>query len=193
MTNDLRTEPFPTSIDTFYWRIECTRKVSQKGTRLSEPAKLTIWCQENTYKPLRIPSSPWKNLMEAAAGLGIDGSLGSRVCANRFFLSHRLADPEIGRIPLPVSSLPIRILISSQQRRDGAATATATATTNKSSKQETIISTFRLSDDRLGDVPTRTPLMQIEETVSFDVDKVITTTVPKCVQYSAAYDSEPAV
>ncbi len=54
-------------------------------------------------------------------------------------------------------------------------------TTNKSVEQEAITCTFRLFDDGLGDMPTWTHLMQIKETVSFDLDKVITTTVPVCV------------
>jgi len=70
-----------------------------------------------------------------------------------------LRDPDIGKVPLPVCSLPIRISVSPQQRRDGAA---------KSSKQEAITRTFRLFDDD-GDA---IPLMRIKETVSFDLDKV---------------------
>src|SRR6266478_2226479 len=173
VTNDLRTEPFPISVDIFYLWIECTRNGPQNVTRLSEPAKLTTWRQENTYKPLHIPPPPSKKLIEAAAGPGIGCSL---VLAPTPIVSSSvidLRDPEIGRVPLPVISLPIRISISPpQQRRDGAATATVTSTTNKSLKQEAITRTFRLFDDGLGDVPTRTPLMQIKETVSFDLDKV---------------------
>src|SRR6266481_1415215 len=133
VTNDLRTKPFPTSIDTFYWWIECTRSGPQNVTRLSEPAKLTTWRQENTYKPLQIPPPPSKKLIGAATGPGIDDSL---VLAPVPIVSSsviELCDPEIGRVPLPVSSFPIRILTSPPQprRRDGAATATVTATTNK--------------------------------------------------------------
>jgi len=86
-----------------------------------------------------------------------------------------LRDPEVGRVPLPVCSLPIRISISPQQkqqqqqrRRDGGGGA-ATSTT-KSSKQEAIIRTFRIFDDGLGDVLTF--LIRIKETISFDLDKV---------------------
>jgi hypothetical protein len=65
-----------------------------------------------------------------------------------------LRDPDIGRVPLPVCSLPVRI----SQRRDGV--------TAQNSKQEAIVRTFRVFD---GDAA---PLMRIRETVSFDLDKV---------------------
>ncbi len=171
VTNDLRTEPFPSSIDILSWWITSTSG-PQNIARLSEPAKLTTWRQENAYKPLQILPPPSKKLTGAAAGPVIDCSL---VLAPAPIASSSvidLRDPEIGRVPLPVYSLPIRISISSpqQQRRDGA--TTATSTTNKSSKQEAIIRAFRLFDDGLGDVPTPS-LMQIKETVSFDLDKVM--------------------
>ena len=164
VTNDLRTEPYPTSIDIFYWWIS---DESQKVTRLSEPAKLTTWRQENTYKPLQIPP-PSKFLIGAAAG--IDCSLVLAPAPSVASSVIDLRDPEIGRVPLPVCSLPIRISASSQQqqqqrRRDGVASTTATT---KSPKQEAITRTFRLFDDD-GDA---IPLMQIKETVSFDLDKV---------------------
>ena len=45
VTNDLRREPFPTSMDVYYWWIPEPQNV----TRLSEPAILTTsWRQENT-------------------------------------------------------------------------------------------------------------------------------------------------
>ena len=72
-----------------------------------------------------------------------------------------LRDPEIGIAPLFVCTLLIRISQSSQ--RDGRISDAATTTT---AKQEAITRTFRLSD---GDP---TPLMQIKETISFDLDKV---------------------
>ena len=161
VTNDLRTEPFPTSIDIFYWWISST---PENVTRLSEPAKLTAWRQENAYKPLQIPP-PSKILIGAAAATtGIDCNL---VLAPAPIVTSSiidLRDPEIGRVPLPVCSLPIRISVApQQQRRDGAASFAST----KSPKQEAITRTFRLFDE--GDA---TALMQIKETVSFDLDKV---------------------
>ena len=165
VTNDLRTEPFPTSIDIFYWWISST---PEKVTRLSEPAKLTTWRQENAYKPLQIPP-PSKILIGAAGAAttttGIDCNL---VLAPASIVTSSiidLRDPEIGRVPLPVCSLPIRISVAPQQqrRRDGAASSAST----KSPKQEAITRTFRLFGE--GDA---TPLMQIKETVSFDLDKV---------------------
>ena len=170
VTNDLRTEPFPTSMDIYYWWISFVPE-PQNVTRLSEPAKLTTWRQENAYKPLQVPAPPSKKLVGAAAGSEIDCSL---VLATAPIVASSvidLRDPEIGRVPLPVCSLPIRISISPQQqhrRRDGGAAATST----KSSKQEAIIRTFRIFDDglRVGDV--QTPLIHIKETVSFDLDKV---------------------
>ncbi|KAI0280065.1 hypothetical protein BC826DRAFT_879628, partial [Russula brevipes] len=56
VSNDLRTEPFPTSVDIFYWWISYTPK--NDVSRLSEPTKLTTWRQENAYKPVQIPPSP---------------------------------------------------------------------------------------------------------------------------------------
>lgn len=176
VTNDLRTEPFPTNMDIYYWWISYAAPELQNNvTRLSEPAKLTTWRQENAYKPLQIPPPPSKNLIgAAAAGPGIDCSL---VLAPTPIVASSvidLRDPEIGRVPLPVCSLPIQISISQQQqqqqrRRDGGA---AVASNTKSSKQEAIIRTFRIFDDglRVGDV--QTPLIHIKETVSFDLDKV---------------------
>ena len=162
VTNDLRTEPFPTNIDIFYWWISST---PEKVTRLSEPAKLTTWRQENAYKPLQIPP-PSKNLIGAAAGAtGIDCNL---VLAPAPIVTSSiidLRDPEIGRVPLPVCSLPIRISVASQQQRRRDAVASTAST--KSPKQEAITRTFRLFDE--GDA---TALMRIKETVSFDLDKV---------------------
>ena len=159
VTNDLRTEPFPTSIDIFYWWISYP---PQKVTRLSEPAKLTTWRQENAYRPLQIPPPPAKQPIGAAAAIDCGLVLSPAPIVTSSVIN--LRDPEIGRVPLPVCSLPIRISVSSQgpqqQRRDGVATT-------KSPKQEAITRTFRLFDD--GDA---TRLMQIKETVSFDLDKV---------------------
>jgi len=162
VTNDLRTEPFPTSIDIFYWWISSAPE-PQNVTRLSEPAKLTTWRQENAYKPLQIPPPPSKNLVGAATRWpGIDCSL---VLAPAPIVASSiidLRDPEIGRVPLPVCSLPIS---SHQQRRDGGA-----AVSTKGSKQDAIVRTFRIFDDGLGYV--QTPLIHIKETISFDLDKV---------------------
>jgi len=161
-------------MDIYYWWISYAPGEPQNVTRLSEPAKLTTWRQENTYKPLQISPPPSKFLIGAAAepDLGIDCSL---VLAPAPIVASSvidLRDPEIGRIPLPVCSLPIRITIPSQQprqrRRDGGAAATST----KSSKQEAIIRTFRIFDDGVGVGDVHTPLIHIKETVSFDLDKV---------------------
>jgi hypothetical protein len=175
VTNDLRTEPFPTSMDIYYWWISYVPEPQNVTTRLSEPAKLTTWRQENAYKPLQIPPPPSKNLIGAAAGLEFDCSL---VLAPAPIVASSiidLRDPEIGRVPLPVCSLPIRISISPQQqrqRRDGGGGGGAATSATKISKQEAIIRTFRIFDDGLGLGDLQTPLMHIKETVSFDLDKV---------------------
>ncbi|KAI0251413.1 putative methyltransferase-domain-containing protein [Lactifluus subvellereus] len=153
VSNDLRTEPFPTSVDIFYWWISCA---SQNVIRLSEPAKLTTWRQENAYKPLQIPP-PSKNLSGVA---GMDCCLVLSPSPTVASSEIDLRDPDIGSLPLPVRSLPIR-LISPRQGGRGAPTKT-TATT----KQEAITRTFRLFGDEGA-----TPPMQIKETVSFDLDK----------------------
>src|SRR6266403_798404 len=74
VTNDLRTEPFPTSVDIYYWWILYGPEPQNVTTRLSEPTKLTTWRQENAYKPLQIPPPPSKKLIGAAAGSEIDYS-----------------------------------------------------------------------------------------------------------------------
>ena len=173
VTNDLRTEPFPTSFDIFYWWIsyrDAPDSEPQNVIRLSEPAKLTTWRQENAYKPLQIPTPSLKNLIGGAAGPGTDCSL---VLAPAPIVASSvidLRDPEIGRAPLPVCSLPIRISTSPQQQRRRGDGGAATRTSTKNSKQEAIIRTFRIFDDGPGDV--QTPLIRIKETVSFDLDKV---------------------
>ena len=157
VSNDLRTELFPTSVDIYYWWTSCTRQ--DDVTRLSEPRKLTTWRQENAYKPLQIPPPP-KNAVGAA---GIDCSL---VLSTEPIVAASvtdLRDPEIGRAPLPVCTLPIRISQPSSSQRDG---RVGGAPTTKIAKQEAIIRSFRLFD---GDA---NPLMRIKETISFDLDKV---------------------
>jgi len=147
VSNDLRTEPFPTSVDIFYWWISCT---PQSVTRLSEPTKLTTWRQENAYKPLQIPPPP-ENVIGTTV---IDCSLvfsSAPIVASSVI---DLRDPEIGRAPLPVCTLPIRI-----SPKQGAAIA-------KTAKQEAITRTFRLFDGNAS------PLVRIKETISFDLDKV---------------------
>ena len=198
VTNDLRTEPFPTSVDIYYWWISSyapgpepqnvTTTTTTTTSRLSEPTKLTTWRQENAYKTLQIPPPLSKKLIGAGAaaagsGSGIDCSLVLAPAPNVASSVIDLRDPEIGRVPLPVCSLPIRISISPQQQRQrqrrdggggggGGGVAVGTSAT-KSSKQEAIIRTFRIFDEGpgLGDVQTP-PLMHIKETVSFDLDKV---------------------
>ena len=192
VSNDLRTEHFPTSVDIFYWWISFESasstdpRTAQTVTRLSDPAKLTTWRQENAYKPLQIPPPlPLKNKSPTGFDCGLVLCPAPIVTCS--VIDFR--DPEIGRVPLPVCSLPIRISPEPLTRRGrgrgtnassagvtSTTTSTATGVTNlnnnnnnnnnASSKQEAITRTFRLFD---GDA---TPLMWIKETVSFDLDKV---------------------
>jgi hypothetical protein len=155
VSNDLRTELFPTSVDLYYWWI--SRTPQDIITRLSEPTKLTTWRQESAYKPLQIPPPP-KNAVGAA---GIDCSLVISTAPIVASSVIDLRDPEIGIAPLPVCTLPIRI--SPHPQRDGRVSGAATT---KTTKQEAITRTFRLFE---GDA---TPLMRIKETISFDLDKV---------------------
>ena len=144
ISNDLRTEPFPTSVDIFYWWISHSSQ-PQDTIRFSKPTKLTTWRQENAYKPLQIPPPP---------GTGCCLVLSSSSIAASPIIN--LCDPNIGRTPLPVTSLPVTL--STQQ---GKAPAKA------STKQEAICRTFCLfSEDAAA-------LIRIKETVSFDLDKVI--------------------
>ena len=176
VSNDLRTELFPTSVDIFYWWISCTPQ--NVVTRLSEPTKLTTWRQENTYKPLQIPPPPAKNAVGSA---GTDCSLVLSAAPTDASSVIDLRDPQIGSAPLPVCTLPIRIVISPQRdgRWHGAAIKTATAS---ATKQEGITRTFRLLSD--GDA---TPPMRIKETISFDLDKVM----PGSVSATASLCSGP--
>ena len=146
VSNDLRTEPFPTSVDIFYWWISST---PQSVTRLSEPTKLATWRHENAYKPVQIPPPP----ANVIGTTGLDCSLVFSPAPIVAFSVIDLRDPEIGRAPLPVCTLPIRI-----SPKKGAATA-------KTAKQEAITRTFRLFDRDAS------PL-RIKETISFDLDKV---------------------
>ncbi|KAH9987134.1 putative methyltransferase-domain-containing protein [Russula compacta] len=178
MSNDLRTEPFPTSVDIFYWWISsesasCTGpRTAQTVARLSEPAKLTTWRQENAYKVLQIPPPlPLKK----KSPTGFDCALVLCVAPIVTCSIVDLRDPEIGRVPLPVCSLPIRISPEPLSRlgrgRGGDAgsarvvTSATTSTATGVTKQEAITRSFRLFD---GDAA---PLMWIKETVSFDLDK----------------------
>jgi protein N-lysine methyltransferase METTL21D len=162
VSNDLRTEPFPASVDLFYWWISYT---PQNVVKLSEPAKLTTWRQENAYKPLQVHPPP-KNF------IGIDGvdcclihSPSSTVTSSTI----DLRDPKIGKMPLPVRSLPIRIVPS---RKGGSGGVPIKSTTTATTKQEAITRTFRLFGDNGSATTSSTPLMQIKETISFGLDKV---------------------
>lgn len=142
ISNDLRTEPFPTSVDIFYWWIS---QPPQNTIRLSKPTKLTTWRQENAYKPLQIPPPPGTDCCLVLSSSPIAASSIINLC-----------DPDIGRAPLPVTSLPVTL--STQQGK---------ALAKVSTKQEAITRTFCLfSEDAAA-------LMHIKETVSFDLDKVI--------------------
>ena len=145
ISNDLRTEPFPTSVDIFYWWIS---HIPQNPIRFSEPSKLTTWRREHAYKPLQIPP-PSGNVTDCRLVLS-----SSPIAASSII---NLCDPNLGRAPLPVASLPITI--STQQGK---------APAKVSTKQEAITRTFRLFDEGAA-----TPLMHIKEAVSFDLDKVI--------------------
>jgi protein N-lysine methyltransferase METTL21D len=103
VTNNLRTEPFPTI---YYRWISYAPEPQNIYTKLSEPAKLTTWRQENAYKTLRIPRPPSKKLNGEAVGSGIDCGLVLAPAPN----VASSVDPEIGRAPLPVCSLPIKLL-----------------------------------------------------------------------------------
>jgi hypothetical protein len=83
-----------------------------------------------------------------------------------------LRDPKIGKMPLPVRSLPIRIIPLKRGGSGGVPIKSTTTTT----KQEAITRTFRLFGDDGGAATSSTPLMQIKETISFDLDKVTEST-----------------
>lgn len=141
ISNDLRTEPFPTSVDIFYWWISHS---PQNTVRLSKPTKLTTWRQENAYKPLQIPPPPGTDFCLVLSSSPIAASSIINLC-----------DPNVGRAPLPVASLPVTLY--TQQGK---------ALAKVSTKQEAITRTFCLFNEDAA-----APLMHIKETVSFDLDK----------------------
>jgi protein N-lysine methyltransferase METTL21D len=162
VSNDLRTEPFPASVDLFYWWISNT---PQNLVRLSEPAKLTTWRQENAYKPLQIQPPPKKNFIAVD---GVDCCLILSPSSTITSSVIDLRDPKIGKMPLPVRSLPMRIIPPRKSGSGGVPIKSTTPTT----KQEAITRTFRLFGDDGGAATSSTPLMEIKETISFDLDKV---------------------
>jgi hypothetical protein len=144
ISNDLRTEPFPTSVDIFYWWISHS---PQNTIRLPKPTKLTTWRQENAYKPLQVPPPPGTDCCLVLSSSPIATSSIINLC-----------DPNVGRAPLPVASLPVTL--STQQGK---------ALAKVSPKQEAITRTFCLFSE---DVAGAAPLMHVKETVSFDLDKL---------------------
>jgi protein N-lysine methyltransferase METTL21D len=158
MSNDLRTEPFPASVDLFYWWISNTL------VRLSEPAKLTTWRQENAYKPLQVQPPPENFIAVDGVDCCLIISPSSTVTSSVI----DLRDPKIGKMPLPVRSLPMRII----PHRNGGSGSVPIKSTTPTTKQEAITRTFRLFGDDGGAAISSTPLMEIKETISFDLDKV---------------------
>jgi len=86
-----------------------------------------------------------------------------------------LRDPEIERVPLPDSSLPIRISMIFSTTTTTRWCGHCHCHRHHRQKFDTRAdhTHFPHFDDRLGNMPSRTPLMQIKETVSFDLDIVM--------------------
>ena len=118
LSNDLRTEHFPSAIDIFYCWLD-----ANSGATLTAPSKLTTWRSANAYKELSIP--PPKLRSDARAVLVLTSSpVGGAQEID-------LCSPSIGNLPLPVFSMPI----------------TFSARPAKGAKQESVQRSFRLFDD----------------------------------------------
>ncbi|KAI0305793.1 putative methyltransferase-domain-containing protein [Multifurca ochricompacta] len=172
VSNDLRTDPFPASVDIFYWWISYAQQ-QNVIVRLSDPAKLTTWRQENAYKPLQVSPPSQKNHFGTDCCLVLSSS--SIISS----LIIDLRDPNVGRVPFPVSSLPIQIVIPRATGHGGGGGGGGGRGSIKSAKQEAITRTFRLfheNEDEDASMASANgrgnpPLMQIKEMVSFDLDK----------------------
>ncbi|KAI0050943.1 hypothetical protein FA95DRAFT_1603038 [Auriscalpium vulgare] len=142
VSNDLRTEPYPSSLDIFYhWTS------ASQSTRLTEPTKLTTWRPENAYKALTVPPPPSPSKRGARSA-----STDTEACL--MLTAHRAPDAsidlraDVGKHPLPVSSLPVRF--------------TAKSGPGKAAKQEAIVRAFRVNDGAE---------LRVKEMTSFDLDK----------------------
>ncbi|VDC02987.1 unnamed protein product [Peniophora sp. CBMAI 1063] len=118
VSNDLRTENFPGSVDIFYHWIDSTT-----GSQLSSAVKLTTWREANAYKELTVAPPPLRKPGQATLVLTSSQASGAREIDLRSL--------KYGKEPLPVYSTPIVF---------GARSA------GKARKQEAVERRFRLFD-----------------------------------------------
>lgn len=145
VSNDLRTEPSPSSVDIYYhWVLHTTSGLPPVA--LTKPSKLTTWRHTNAYKELAIPPPPTRPDTTCSLVLSCRPNV-SGADVSEIVLSH----DNIGDVFFPVSSLPIRF--------------TSKPVAGKASKQESIERSFRVLDGEA-------PALRIREMTSFDLDKV---------------------
>lgn len=159
VSNDLRTEPYHSPLDIFYF---WTSADALRATILTKPAKLTTWRSINAYKETPVNPPPrLRNgdqcclILTARPNTALDIDLTST--ENLKESGHNpLA------IPLTVSSLPITFV----NRLSG----------GKQQKQESILRSFRMFDGSREDESSvkneGTSWLLVKEQTSYDLDKV---------------------
>ncbi|KAI0312908.1 putative methyltransferase-domain-containing protein [Amylostereum chailletii] len=146
ISNDLRTEPYPFSVDLFYyWSTPSSSTPSPRA--LTNPIKLTTWRQANAYKELSVPSPPGEGAYTLI--------LTAHPAPDAHIIDLRKV--EIERMVLGVASMPVVIV----GRRP----------VGKVAKQEAVERCFRLGDAREGEEESRPLVLKIKEMTSFDLDK----------------------
>jgi protein N-lysine methyltransferase METTL21D len=146
VSNDLRTEYFPSAVDIFYHWTDETGSVV-----LTKSSKLTTWRIENAYKTVSaVPPPIPRGVRETRCVLVL-----TLVAASSDASTIDLCELTIGNAPLPVFSLPITFYAGNNPVKSPVAT-----------KQEAVERVFRISNDL------ERPLLRIREMTSFDLDKV---------------------
>lgn len=158
VSNDLRTEPYESPLDIFYFWTPSWNAARPHPTPITKPSKLTTWRNANAYKELSVAPPPRvKNgdqcclVLTAHSNATMDIDL-TQTGRGNGIRSNVLA------VPLPVSSLPI--------------TFAARLPGGKQRKQESILRSFRLFDFSQEDAEVNENTLTIKEQTSFDLDKV---------------------
>jgi hypothetical protein len=154
IANDLRTELCTEPLDIFYSWIYNGHETT--------PIKLTTWRTDSAYKVLSIPSpnvrssaiSEWILILSAHYS-------GDKPPSGRLL---RMVDltSVIGKLPLPISSAPIRFLAGAHDKQPK----------ESSKKQDEVDRLFAFGSGGL-DPDLAKRFMRIRERTSFDLDKVL--------------------
>lgn len=151
IANDLRTAPLDGAQDIYYsWSSPQGASSNSVPFLITKPIKLTTWRQSSAYKELSVPLPPgirdgqcWRLVMTS--------------CAQGRPHIINVNDPDVGKMPLPVISMPISL----HSRH---------STSLQTGKQEQIerIYTFPLISNEI-------VYLIVREQTSYDLDKVNTT------------------